>query len=105
MDFTNKTQLQTTTATLVAGAAGYAAGQHWLGLDAGAWGTIFTALVVIIPAAWPAFVTRATSLKDTVGRMSRTTVITDAASAAALPDNKDVVAATPQIVAAIKAAQ
>lgn len=101
----NSTQLQTTTASLVAGAAGFAAGHGWLGLDAGTWGVLFSALAVFIPAAWPAIVTRATSLKDTVGKMKGTTVVTDAASASALPDNKDVVASTPAIVAAIKAVQ
>ena len=54
---------------------------------------------------WPALVTRAQSLKNTVGNMEHTTVITDKASADALPDNKSVVAVTPEIVAAIKKAQ
>lgn len=101
MDFTNKTQLQTTSATLVGVAAGYAAGHGWLGLDTTAW----TAVILGGIALWPAIVTRAKSLKDTVGKMKGTAVITDAASAAALPDNKDVIAATPEIVAAIKKAQ
>lgn len=101
----NSTQLQTTTATIVAGAAGYAAGHGWLGLDAGTWGVLFSALAVFLPAAWPAIVTRANSLKNTVGKMDKTTVITDAASAAALPDNKDVVAVTPSIASAVRAAQ
>ena len=101
----NSTQLQTTTATIVAGAAGYAAGHGWLGLDASTWGVLFSALAVFLPAAWPALVTRATSLTNTVGSMKNTTVVTDAASANALPNNKDVVAVTPAIVAAIKQAQ
>lgn len=100
-NLTNKTQLQTTTATLVGIVAGYAAGQHWLGLDAGAW----TAVLLGVIALWPAIVTRAQSLKDTVGGLRGTVVITDAASAAALPDNKDVVATTPEIAAAIQKAQ
>jgi hypothetical protein len=101
----NGTQLQTTTAAIVAGAAGFAAGHGWLGLDVGTWGMLFSALAVFVPAAWPAIVTRAQSLKDTVGNMKNTTVITDKASADALPNNKDVVAVTPEIVAAIKQAQ
>lgn len=105
MDLTNKTQLQTTTAALVGVAAGYAAGQHWLGLDAGAWSTVIGGVIAIGAVLWPAIVTRAGSLKDTVAKMRNTTVVTDAASAAALPDNKDVVAATPELVAAIKKAQ
>jgi len=96
----NSTQLQTTSATLAGVLAGYAAGHGWLGLDLGAW----TAIIAGGIAIWPAIVTRATSLKNTVGGMKNTTVVTDAASAAALPDNKDVIAATPAIVAAIKQA-
>lgn len=100
----NKTQLQTTTASLVAGFAGYAAGHGWLGLDAGTWATVAGAVVTAGIALWPAVVTRANSLKDTVGKLPSTTVITDAASAAALPDNKDVIAVTPELVTAIKKA-
>lgn len=100
----NKTQLQTTAASLVSGFAGYAAGHGWLGLDAGTWTTVAGALVTAMVALWPAIVTRAQSLKDTVGKLPSTTVVTDAASAAALPDNKDVIAATPALISAIKAA-
>lgn len=101
----NKTQMQTTAASLVGILAGYAAGHGWLGLSAGDWTTILTALVAAATVLWPALATRAQSLKDTVGRMDKTTVVTDAASANALPNNPDVVAATPEIVAAIKKAQ
>jgi hypothetical protein len=101
----NKTQLQTTAAALVGVAAGYAAGHGWLGLSVGDWTTILTATVTIGAVLWPAIVTRAQSLKDTVGKLPNTTVVTDSASAAALPDNKDVVAATPEIVAAIEKAK
>lgn len=45
------------------------------------------------------------SLMDTVGKLPSTTVVTSKASADALPDNKDVVAVTPEIVAAIKKVQ
>lgn len=100
-DLTNKTQLQTTSATLVGIAAGYASARGWLGLDTGAW----TAVILGGIALWPAIITRAKSLKDTVGGMKGTTVITDKATAEALPNNPDVVAATPEIVAAIKKAQ
>lgn len=99
----NKTQLQTTAAPLIAVAAGYAASHGWLGLDGSAWGTVLTALGAAGVVLWPAIVTRAQSLKDTVGKLKNTTVVTDAASANALPDNKDVVAVTPAITAAIKA--
>lgn len=101
----NKTQLQTTAASLVGVLAGYAAGHGWLGLSTGDWTTILGSVIAAGSVLWPALVTRAQSLKDTVGHMDKTTVVTDPASAAALPDNKDVVAATPEIVAAIKKAQ
>jgi hypothetical protein len=101
----NKTQLQTTAASLVAAAAGYAAGHGWLGLSVGDWTTVLGAAVAAGSVLWPAVVTRAQSLKDTVGKLPATTVITDKASADALPDNKDVIAATPAIVAAVNAAK
>ena len=47
-------------------------------------------------------VSKGESLKDTVGKMPATTVVTDKATADALPNNPDVIAATPAIVAAIK---
>jgi len=98
----NKTQLQTTAASLVGVAAGYAAGHGWLGLDVGDWTTIFGAAAAVGAVLWPVIATRAQSLKDTVGKMPATTVVTDKATADALPDNPDVIAATPAIVAAIK---
>ncbi len=101
----NKTQLQTTLAPLVAAAAGYAAGHGWLGLSTTDWTTIIFALLSVGAIVWPALATRAQSLKDTVGQMPKTTVVTDAASANALPNNPDVVAATPEIVAAINKAK
>ena len=42
------------------------------------------------------------AMKDAVGNMKNTTVVTDKASADALPENKSVIAITPEIVAAIK---
>lgn len=98
----NKTQLQTTAASLVGVLAGFAAGHNWLGLDAASWTTIFGALVAIASVVWPIIATRAQSLKDTVGHLPSTTVVTDRQSAAALPDNPDVVASTPEIVKAIE---
>lgn len=101
----NKTQLQTTLAPIIATIAGALAAKGWLGLGAADWTTIIYSLVATGAVLWPVIVTRAQSLKDTVGKMSNTTVITDRASADALPANKDVIAATPEIVAAIKKAQ
>jgi hypothetical protein len=98
----NKTQLQTTMAAVIAGAAGYAAGHGWLGLGIDSWTTILGSVAAVGAVLWPVIVTRAQSLKDTVGNMKNTTVVTDAASANALPNNKDVVAVTPAIAAAIE---
>lgn len=44
------------------------------------------------------------NLKDTVGKMPSTTVVTDKASSEALPNNPDVIAATPELISAIKKA-
>jgi len=101
----NKTQLQTTVAPLIGVVAGYLAGAHVLNLSSGDWTIVISSLVGAAAILWPAVATRAQSLKDTVGKMPATTVITDAASANALPDNKDVVAVTPEIATAIKKAQ
>lgn len=100
----NKTQLQTSTAALVGVAAGFAAAHGWLGLGVGDWTTILGSVVAIGAVVAPAIATRAKALKDTVGQMPATTVVTDKATADALPDNPDVIAATPEIVAAIKKA-
>lgn len=101
---TNSTQVQVGAASIIALLAGFAAGHHWLDLSASDWTTIITALAGVGAIMWPVLVTRAKSLKNTVGNMSNTTVVTDAVSAKALSSNKDVVAATPEIVAAIKKA-
>jgi hypothetical protein len=101
----NKTQLQTTAAPIIAIAAGALAAKGWLGLGAADWTTILGSVVAAGAVLWPVIVTRAQSLKDTVGKMPKTTVVTDKATADALPDNPDVIASTPEIVAAIKKAQ
>jgi hypothetical protein len=102
---TNKTQLQTTAATLVGVGAGYLAGKGYLGLSLTDWTTILTAVVTVGTIVWPIVVTRANSLKDTVGKLKNTTVVTDAESAKALPNNPDVIAATPKVIAAVNEAK
>ena len=98
----NNTQVITTSSTLVAVVAGYAAGHGWLGLNTADWTTVVGGIVAAGTILVPAIVTRARALKDTVGKMPATTVVTDKATADALPGNPDVIAATPEIVAAIK---
>lgn len=101
----NKIQLQTTASTLVGIVAGYLAGTGKLGLSVADWTTILTAVVTVGSVVWPIIAARAQALKDTTGHLPSTTVVTDKASADALPNNKDVVAATPEIVSAIQKAQ
>jgi hypothetical protein len=101
----NTTQQQTSAAALVGIAAGFLAGKGYLGLSLTDWTTILTALAGVGAILWPVVVTRAQSLKDTVGKLPATTVVTDKASADALPNNPDVIAATPAIVAAVQAAK
>jgi hypothetical protein len=101
----NKTQLQTTAASLIGVAAGFAAAHGWLGLGVADWTTILGSVAAIGAVVWPVLITRAKSLKDTVGGLPNTTVVTDKATADALPNNPDVIAATPAIVDAIKKAQ
>jgi len=101
----NSTQLQTTAASLIGVAAGFAAAHGWLGLGLTDWTTIMGGVAAIGAVLWPVLVTRARSLKDTVGHMPSTTVVTDKATADALPNNPDVIAVTPEISAAIKKAQ
>lgn len=101
----NQTQAQTSAAAIIGVLAGYAAGHNWLGLSLTDWTTLITALGTVGAVVWPLIAARAQSLKDTVGKMENTTVVTDKASADALPHNPDVIAATPAIVAAVKASK
>lgn len=100
----NKTQLQTTLAPLIAAIAGFLAGKGVFGLDSATWATILGSIGALGAAIWGAVATRSQALKDTTGGLPNTTVVTDRASAAALPNNPDVVAVTPEIVNAINKA-
>lgn len=100
----NSTQAQTSGAALIALVAGYAAGHGWLGLSLSDWTTLITMVAGAGAILWPVIQTRAQKLKDSVGKMPSTTVVTDKASADALPNNNSVVAATPEIIAAVKKA-
>jgi len=100
----NKTQIQTTFAPLIAALAGFLAGKGIFGFDAQTWISIIGAFGALGATVWAGVATRPQSLKDTVGNLPLTTVVTDKASADALPANNSVIAATPEIVAAIKKA-
>ena len=67
-------------------------------------GTVIFGFVSACLAVIATVVSSSQNLKDTVASMPSTTVVTDKVSADALPNNKDVIAATPEIVAAIKKA-
>lgn len=101
----NSTQAQTSGAALIALVAGYAAGHGWLGLSLSDWTTLVTALVGIGAILWPVIQTTAQKLKDSTGKLPHTTVVTDRASADALPNNPSVIATTPAIEAAVKIAK
>jgi hypothetical protein len=100
----NKTMLLNMLTPLVTALAAYLASRVPL-LDQATWNTLVSSVAVACVTAGLAYVNRSQALKDTVGGLPSTTVVTDAASAAALPNNNDVVACTPEIVAAIKKSQ
>lgn len=100
----NKTQLQTTFAPLIAALAGFLAGKGYFGWDAQTWISIIGAIAALGATVWGAVATRPQALKDTTAGLANTTVVTDKASADALPNNPDVIAATPELVTAIKKA-
>ena len=100
----NKTMLMNILTPLIASVATYLASKVPL-FDQATWNTVISGIAVAGVTSALAYVNRSQALKDTVGHMAKTTVVTDAASAAALPNNPDVVAATPEIVAAVKRAQ
>jgi len=89
----NKTQLQTTLAPLIAAVAGFLAGKGVFGLDAATWATVLGSAATIGAVAWGAVATRKTALADTLGS-GGTIVVTDKATADALPANPSVVSNT-----------
>lgn len=78
---------------------------NFLGMDQATWNTLVSSVGFGIVAAVMGIFTKTTSLMDTVGNQPGTTVVTTPANAAALPDNKDVIAATPQVVNAVNTAK
>ena len=100
----NKTQIQTTLAPLIAAIAGFLAGKGYFGWDAQTWISIIGGILALAATIWGAVATRPIALKDTTATLPNTTVVTDKVSANALPNNKDVVAVTPEIISAVKKA-
>ena len=77
---------------------------NFLGMDQASWNTIVSSIGFGVVSIILGFFNKTTSLVDTVGNQPGTTVVTTPAMAAALPDNKDVIAVTPQIASAVRAA-
>lgn len=99
----NKTMVMNILTPLIASLATYLASKVPL-LDQATWNATISSVAVAGVTGVLAYINRPLALKDTVGHMEKTTVVTDAASAAALPNNPDVVATTPAIAAAVKQA-
>lgn len=74
-------------------------------LDPATWNTLVTTVVFGAVTIVLGFFNKTTNLMDTVGNQPGTTVVTTRENAAALPANPDVIAATPQVVAAVNAAK
>jgi hypothetical protein len=72
-------------------------------LDQATWNTLVSSVVFAIVAVILGFFNRTTNVLDTAGKQPGTTVVTTPQNAAALPNNPDVIAVTPQITAAVKA--
>jgi phosphate/sulfate permease len=77
---------------------------NFLGIDQSTWNTVISSLGFGAVALILGLFTKTTNLMDTVGNQPGTTVVTTHENAAALPDNKDVIAVTPQIANAVRAA-
>jgi hypothetical protein len=90
----NQTQFQTTVAPLVAAVAGFLAGKGVFGFDVGTWITVLGGVGTIGAAVWGGLAARKTALASTLGNYHDTTVVTDKATADALPTNSSVVSNT-----------
>src|ERR1700761_5791862 len=90
----NATQIQTMLAPVVAGAAAWLAAQFPL-VDQATWNALVTAIAMAAVTAFIGFITKKSSLANTVAPPHGPTVIvTDSKTAAALPANPNVVSST-----------
>lgn len=78
---------------------------NFLGMDQASWNTLVTSVGFGVVTVVLGFFNKTTNLVDTVGAQPGTTVVTTPTIANALPNNPDVIAATPPLVAAVKAAK
>lgn len=78
---------------------------NFLGLDQGTWNTMVSSVGFGAVALILGLFTKTSNVLDTAGAQPGTTVVTTSANAAALPNNPDVIAATPAIASAVAAAK
>lgn len=89
----NKTMILNILTPLIGASATWLASKFPL-LDQATWDGLITTIATAAVTAALAYINRPLALKNTVGNMDHTTVVTDAASAAALPNNPSVVSNT-----------
>lgn len=89
----NKTQVMNILTPLIASLATWLASKVPL-LDQATWNMLISSAAVAGVTGMLAYINRPLALKDTVGNMPSTTVVTDKASADALPANSSVVSNT-----------
>lgn len=99
MNDINLKSILTPLAALIAG--WIATKLNFLGVDQATWNTMVFSILSGGVAVVLGLFTKTTNILDTAGSQPGTTVVTTSANAAALPDNKDVIAATPEIVRAV----
>lgn len=78
---------------------------NFLGIDQATWNTMIFTILSTATALILGLFTKTSNVLDTAGSQPGTTVVTTAANAAALPNNKDVIVATPQVVTAVNSAK
>lgn len=100
----NSTQIKNILTPIIGLAVTWLASKFPL-LDAATWNTLVSTVVFAVVAVVLGIFNKTTNLMDTVGNQPGTTVVTTPANAAALPENPDVIAATPQVAAAVQAAK
>lgn len=96
----NSTQIQTMLAPVLAGAAAWLAAQFPL-IDQATWNALVTAVAMAAATAFIGFITKRSSLANTIAPPNGGTVIvTDSKTAAALPANPNVVSSADAKVVA-----